>query len=81
MRHDAGAIVPIAASLSRRPRTFLGSETAPDDTQIRRRLTEIRQTSQRRKSYATCAVAACTLLIVFLNPQSGPQADPEARAR
>jgi hypothetical protein len=80
MRHDAGAIVPIADTLIRRPRTFLGSETAPDDTQIRRRLTEIRQTSQRRKSYATCAVAACTLLTVFLTQQTGPQAGPDARA-
>jgi hypothetical protein len=44
--------------------TFLGSGTAPDEVQVRRRLHEIRATSRRRKTYATCAVAAGTLFAV-----------------
>ena len=46
--------------------TFLGSTTAPDEMQVLCRLHEIRTTSRRRKRYATCAVAAGTLLAVAL---------------
>jgi hypothetical protein len=51
---------------ARRRPTFLGSGTAPDTVQVRRRLQEIRATSRRRKTYATCAAAAGMLLAVAL---------------
>ena len=62
----------------RRP-TFLGSKTAPDEVQVLRRLHEIRQTSRRRKAYATCAAAAGTLLAVALAQRAALHAAPGAR--
>jgi hypothetical protein len=66
MQHDAGACVDSITLAGRRPRTFLGSETAPDTGQVRRRLVEIRAASRRRKSYATCAAAGCTLVALVV---------------
>jgi hypothetical protein len=56
---------PAVPPVPRRP-TFLGSETAPDEAQVRHRLHEIREVSRRRKTYASCAVAAGMLLAVAL---------------
>lgn len=66
MRHELDPVEKAAIHPTPRRSTFLGSGTAPDEMQVRRRLHEIRATSQRRKTYATCAVAAGTLLAVAL---------------
>jgi len=66
MRREPGAVEEPDISPSARRLTFLGSGTAPDEVQVRRRLREIRTTSRRRKTYALCAAAACTLLAVVL---------------
>jgi hypothetical protein len=66
MRHEVDPVGrPAIRPATRRP-TFLGSGTAPDQAQVRRRLHEIRATSQRRKTYATCTLAAATLLALVL---------------
>jgi hypothetical protein len=54
--------------------TFLGSGTAPDGAQVRRSLYEMHKDSLRRKSYATCAAAGCTLLAVLLTQRAGTHA-------
>jgi hypothetical protein len=61
--------------------TFLGSETAPDGAQVRRSLHETYQDSLRRKSYATCAAAGCTLLAVLLTRRAGTPATRESTSR
>jgi hypothetical protein len=64
MQRDAGAFVEGTIRTAPRSRTYLCSETAPDSGEIRRRLVETRAASRRRKHYATCAAAVCTLLAV-----------------
>jgi hypothetical protein len=72
MQHDAGASVTIITRPPvARPRTFLGSETAPDAGQIRGRLVELHDASRRRKHYATCAAAGCTLIALILTQGAG----------
>ena len=80
MRHELGVVEhpAIRHPVPRRP-TFLGSGTAPDEVQVRRRLHEIRQTSRRRKTYATCAAAAGTLLAVALAQRASLHAGPGGR--
>ncbi len=77
MRHKLGVVEQPATRhpVPRRP-TFLGSTTAPDEAQVRRRLHEIRETSRRRKAYATCAAAAGTLLAVALAQRAALHAGP-----
>lgn len=48
----------------RQPATYLGSETAPDGIQVRRRLQEIEEQSHRRKSSAKRAALGFTVLAV-----------------
>jgi hypothetical protein len=80
MRHELGVVEQpaIRHPAPRRP-TFLGSTTAPDEVQVRRRLHEIRVASRRRKTYATCAAAAGTLLAVALAQRGALHAGPGAR--
>jgi hypothetical protein len=53
------------------PPTFLGSQTAPDGTQVRVRLRQVQQRARRRKSYARCAAAGCSLLAALFTQDSG----------
>jgi hypothetical protein len=80
MRYELGVVEHPAIRLPvpRRP-TFLGSRTAPDESQVRRRLHEIRAASRRRKTYATCAAAAGTLLAVALAQRAALHAESGAR--
>jgi len=72
MRREPGAAEEPEVSSAARRLTFLGSGTAPDEVQVRRRLREIRETSRRRKAYALCAVAAGTLLAVVFAQHAAP---------
>jgi len=58
MKLERRAVEDASLQPHHRPTTFLGSETAPDGPHVRRRLHEMSAGSLRRKSYATCAVAA-----------------------
>jgi hypothetical protein len=71
MKLERGAVEKGCLQPNLRPATFLGSETAPDGPQVRRRLHEMRAGSRRRKSYAKCGAAAGALLVVFLTQYAG----------
>jgi hypothetical protein len=75
MKHEAG---PVLDHRAPHEPTFLGSTTAPDEMQVLCRLHEIRATSRRRKKYATCAVAAGTLLAVALAQHTVSHVGPGA---